>query len=97
MCKASALLLELIARWDSELKRKPCLSMYSSATPQLYQEIREQGLRSTNQDELLEDFVVVERPVEVEDQGIVVKSYRPAQLTWSQLPQVNLQLHWQSK
>lgn len=59
-----------------------------SATPRLYQEIRERGLNSTNQDELLDDFVVVEPPVE--DQGIVVKSYRPAQLTWSQLPQVNL-------
>ncbi|GAA6236390.1 rho guanine nucleotide exchange factor 16 [Lates japonicus] len=61
---------------------------FKDATPRLYQEIRERGLHSTNQDELLDDFVVVEPPVE--DQGIVVKSYRPAQLTWSQLPQVNL-------
>lgn len=61
---------------------------FKDATPQLYQEIRERGLHSTNQDELLDDFVVVEAPVEEEDQGIVVKSYRPAQLTWSQLPQV---------
>lgn len=30
--------------------------------------------------------MVVEAPVE--DQAIVVKSYRPVQLTWSQLPQV---------
>ncbi|KAF7668633.1 hypothetical protein LDENG_00296280 [Lucifuga dentata] len=59
---------------------------FKDATPCLYQEIRERGLHSTNQDELLDDFVVVEAPVE--DQGIVVKSYRPAQLTWSQLPQV---------
>ncbi|XP_047440311.1 rho guanine nucleotide exchange factor 16 [Mugil cephalus] len=59
---------------------------FKDATPRLYQEIRERGLHSTNQDELLDDFVVVEPPVE--DQGIVVKSYRPAQLTWSQLPQV---------
>ncbi|XP_072222304.1 rho guanine nucleotide exchange factor 16 isoform X2 [Leuresthes tenuis] len=59
---------------------------FKNATPCLYQEIRERGLHSTNQDELLDDFVVVEPPVE--DQGIVVKSYRPAQLTWSQLPQV---------
>lgn len=50
--------------------------------------MRERGLHSTNQDELLEDFVVVEHPVEEEDQGIVVRSYRPVQLTWSQLPQV---------
>ncbi|KAL6119893.1 arhgef16 [Pungitius sinensis] len=60
---------------------------FKDATPCLYQEIRERGLHSTNQDELLDDFVVVEAPV-VEDQGIVVKSYRPVQLTWSQLPQV---------
>ncbi|XP_044066425.1 rho guanine nucleotide exchange factor 16 [Siniperca chuatsi] len=59
---------------------------FKDATPRLYQEIRERGLHSTNQDELLDDFVVVEPPVL--DQGIVVKSYRPAQLTWSQLPQV---------
>ncbi|KAM3617117.1 uncharacterized protein V6R79_002437 [Siganus canaliculatus] len=59
---------------------------FKNATPQLYQEIRERGLQSTNQDELLDDFVVVEPPVE--DQSIVVKSYRPVQLTWSQLPQV---------
>ncbi|XP_045912148.1 rho guanine nucleotide exchange factor 16 [Micropterus dolomieu] len=59
---------------------------FKDATPRLYQEIRERGLHSTNQDELLDDFVVVEAPLE--DQGIVVKSYRPAQLTWSQLPQV---------
>uniref|UniRef100_A0A3P8T7C4 Rho guanine nucleotide exchange factor (GEF) 16 n=1 Tax=Amphiprion percula TaxID=161767 RepID=A0A3P8T7C4_AMPPE len=59
---------------------------FKDATPRLYQDVRERGLQSTNQDELLDDFVVVEPPVE--DQGIVVKSYRPAQLTWSQLPQV---------
>lgn len=64
------------------------MSMRSSATPRLYQEIRERGLQSTNQDELLDDFVVVEPPAE--DQGIVVKSYRPVQLTWSQLSQVSL-------
>lgn len=60
-----------------------------AATPLLYQDVRERGLHSTNQDELLDDFVVVEPPGE--DQGIVVKSYRPAQLTWSQLPQVKQQ------
>ncbi|KAM3871648.1 rho guanine nucleotide exchange factor 16 [Diretmus argenteus] len=59
---------------------------FKDATPQLYQEICERGLHSTNQDELLDDFVVVEPPVE--NQGIVVKSYRPAQITWSQLSQV---------
>ncbi|KAL4622568.1 rho guanine nucleotide exchange factor 16-like [Arapaima gigas] len=56
--------------------------------PRLYQEIRERGLNSNNQspdDELLDDSPV--EPPEP-DQGIVVKNYRPAQLTWSQLPQV---------
>ncbi|XP_072305015.1 rho guanine nucleotide exchange factor 16 [Eucyclogobius newberryi] len=61
---------------------------FKDTTPRLYQDVRERGLHSTNQDELLDDFVVVEHPVEEEDQGIVVRSYRPAQLTWSQLPQV---------
>ncbi|KAJ0064544.1 hypothetical protein NL108_009505, partial [Boleophthalmus pectinirostris] len=61
---------------------------FKDATPRLYQDVRERGLHSTNQDELLDDFVVVEHPVEEEDQGIVVRSYRPVQLTWSQLPQV---------
>ncbi|XP_034029058.1 rho guanine nucleotide exchange factor 16 [Thalassophryne amazonica] len=59
---------------------------FKNATPRLYQEIRERGLHASSQDELLDDFVVVEAPVE--DQDIVVQSYRPAQLTWSQLPQV---------
>uniref|UniRef100_A0A8C6UA89 Rho guanine nucleotide exchange factor (GEF) 16 n=1 Tax=Neogobius melanostomus TaxID=47308 RepID=A0A8C6UA89_9GOBI len=61
---------------------------FKDATPRLYQDVRERGLHSTNQDELLEDFVVVEHPVEEEDQGIVVRNYKPVQLTWSQLPQV---------
>ncbi|XP_015233260.1 PREDICTED: rho guanine nucleotide exchange factor 16-like [Cyprinodon variegatus] len=59
---------------------------FKDAKPCLYQEIRERGLHSTNQDELLEDFVVVEPPEQ--DQGIVMKSYKQAHLTWSQLPQV---------
>ncbi|KAJ8359316.1 hypothetical protein SKAU_G00158410 [Synaphobranchus kaupii] len=56
--------------------------------PRLYQEIRERGLHSNNQntdDDLLDDPVAGSPEP---DQGIVVKSYRPAQLTWSQLPQV---------
>ncbi|KAK2897816.1 rho guanine nucleotide exchange factor 16 [Channa argus] len=65
-------------------KRNQHRGSFKDATPCLYQEIRERGLHSTNQE--LEDFVLVEHPVE--DQGIVVKNYRPAQLTWSQLPQV---------
>uniref|UniRef100_A0A7N6AEP6 Rho guanine nucleotide exchange factor (GEF) 16 n=1 Tax=Anabas testudineus TaxID=64144 RepID=A0A7N6AEP6_ANATE len=67
-------------------KRNQNRGSFKDATPRLYQEIRERGLHSTNQDEMVEDFVVVEPPGE--DQGIVVQSYRPAQLTWSQLPQV---------
>ncbi|KAJ8400702.1 hypothetical protein AAFF_G00394710 [Aldrovandia affinis] len=55
--------------------------------PRLYQEIRERGLHSNNQntdDDLLDPVAGSPEP----DQGIIVKSYRPAQLTWSQLPQV---------
>ncbi|XP_063065577.1 rho guanine nucleotide exchange factor 16 [Engraulis encrasicolus] len=63
--------------------------------PRLYQEIRERGLHNTD-----EDFTSTEpsepsepqgnqnRESQGEDQGIVVKSYRPAHMTWSQLPQV---------
>ncbi|MBN3323301.1 ARHGG factor, partial [Atractosteus spatula] len=68
------------------------LTRLLSAEPRLYQEIRERGLHSTNQntdDELLDDFVQLEHPEP--DQGIVVKSYRPAHVTWSQLPQVQEQ------
>ncbi|XP_069803389.1 rho guanine nucleotide exchange factor 16 [Dendropsophus ebraccatus] len=57
--------------------------------PRLYQEYRERGLSSSNQefdDELLEDSPVQAEPQP--DDSIVVKSYRPAQLIWSQLPQV---------
>ncbi|KAI1890474.1 hypothetical protein AGOR_G00154080 [Albula goreensis] len=56
--------------------------------PRLYQEIRERGLHSNNQntdDDLLDDPVAGSPEP---DEGIVVKSYRPAQRTWSQLPQV---------
>uniref|UniRef100_A0A4W5N5B5 Rho guanine nucleotide exchange factor (GEF) 16 n=1 Tax=Hucho hucho TaxID=62062 RepID=A0A4W5N5B5_9TELE len=53
--------------------------------PRLYQEIRERGLQPTTiADD--DDFVHVEPPGE--DQAIVVKSYRPAQVTWSSLQQV---------
>ncbi|XP_068098498.1 rho guanine nucleotide exchange factor 16 isoform X2 [Hyperolius riggenbachi] len=56
--------------------------------PRLYQEFTERGLISNSQesdDDLLEEPAPAEpRP----DDGIVVKNYRPAQLIWSQLPQV---------
>ncbi|XP_040182389.1 rho guanine nucleotide exchange factor 16-like [Rana temporaria] len=59
--------------------------------PRLYQEFTERGLISNSQesdDDLLEDSATptVPRP----DEGIVVKNYRPAQLIWSQLPQVGV-------
>ncbi|KAG9481954.1 hypothetical protein GDO78_010930 [Eleutherodactylus coqui] len=57
--------------------------------PRLYQEYRERGLNSNNQesdDDLLEENSTQAEPQP--DDGIVVKSYRPAQLIWSQLPQV---------
>ncbi|KAG8568559.1 hypothetical protein GDO81_014062 [Engystomops pustulosus] len=57
--------------------------------PRLYQEYRERGLSSNNQesdDDLLDDSLVPTEPQP--DDGIVVRSYRPAQLIWSQLPQV---------
>lgn len=59
---------------------------FKDATPHLYQEIRERGLQSTQQDESLDESVVAEPAAN--DQGIVIKNYRPTQLTWSQLPQV---------
>ncbi|KAG7472824.1 hypothetical protein MATL_G00113090 [Megalops atlanticus] len=57
--------------------------------PRLYQEIRERGLHFSNQDpddELLDDPAQTEPPGH--DRLVVVKNYRPTQLTWSQLPQV---------
>ncbi|KAM6217998.1 rho guanine nucleotide exchange factor 16 [Rhynchocyon petersi] len=56
--------------------------------PRLYQEIRERGLNTSHEsdDDVLEDLNP-ESPRRV-DATIVVKSYRPAQVTWSQLPEV---------
>ncbi|KAG2458900.1 ARHGG factor, partial [Polypterus senegalus] len=66
------------------------VTWFLSAEPRLYQEIRERGLHASScqdaDDDLLDDFVHVEHPEP--DEGIVVKSYRPAHITWSQLPQV---------
>ncbi|XP_039365550.1 rho guanine nucleotide exchange factor 16 [Mauremys reevesii] len=57
--------------------------------PRLYQEIRERGLNSINHesddDSLEDDSIPEEHPAL---NTIVVKSYRPAQVTWSQLPEV---------
>ncbi|XP_004705266.1 rho guanine nucleotide exchange factor 16 isoform X1 [Echinops telfairi] len=56
--------------------------------PCLYQEIRERGLNTSHEsdDDLLEAHASPESPRKVD--AIVVKSYRPAQVTWSQLPEV---------
>ncbi|XP_006885874.1 PREDICTED: rho guanine nucleotide exchange factor 16 [Elephantulus edwardii] len=55
--------------------------------PRLYQEIRERGLNTSHEsdDDVLEDSSP-EGPRKVD--AIVVKCYRPAQVTWSQLPEV---------
>lgn len=62
---------------------------FSSAEPQLYQEIRERGLNSVSH-ESDEDLLEESIPEEPSPPGaaIVVQSYRPAQVTWSQLPEV---------
>jgi hypothetical protein len=61
-----------------------------SRDPQLYQEIRERGLNTSHEsdDDILDE---PSGPVGTQraDTTIVVKSYRPAQLTWSQLPEVS--------
>ncbi|XP_035200609.1 rho guanine nucleotide exchange factor 16 isoform X2 [Oxyura jamaicensis] len=57
--------------------------------PRLYQEIRERGLNSVSHES---DEDLLEEPIPEEssppDIAIVVQSYRPAQVTWSQLPEV---------
>ncbi|XP_071622853.1 rho guanine nucleotide exchange factor 16 isoform X2 [Heliangelus exortis] len=57
--------------------------------PRLYQEIRERGLNSVSHesDEDLLEESIPEEP-SPPDTGIVVQSYRRAQVTWSQLPEV---------
>uniref|UniRef100_A0A803YS80 Rho guanine nucleotide exchange factor 16 n=1 Tax=Meleagris gallopavo TaxID=9103 RepID=A0A803YS80_MELGA len=57
--------------------------------PRLYQEIRERGLNSVSH-ESDEDLLEEPSPEEPSPPGaaIVVRSYRPAQVTWSQLPEV---------
>ncbi|XP_010003585.1 PREDICTED: rho guanine nucleotide exchange factor 16 [Chaetura pelagica] len=57
--------------------------------PRLYQEIRERGLNSVSHesDEDLPGESIPEEPSPL-DTAIVVQSYRQAQVTWSQLPEV---------
>ena len=60
-----------------------------SPDPRLYQEIRERGLNTSHEsdDDLLDEPPSPEGTRKV-DAPIVVKSYRPPQITWSQLPEV---------
>ncbi|XP_054250965.1 rho guanine nucleotide exchange factor 16 [Indicator indicator] len=57
--------------------------------PRLYQEIRERGLNSISHES---DEDLLEEPIPGEPSppsaAIVMQSYRPAQVTWSQLPEV---------
>ncbi|RXN12626.1 rho guanine nucleotide exchange factor 16-like protein [Labeo rohita] len=54
--------------------------------PRFYQEIKERGLNASSLSTEEDEFSPTEPPEE--DQGIVVKSYRAAYMTWSQLQQV---------
>ncbi|XP_043918904.1 rho guanine nucleotide exchange factor 16 isoform X2 [Protopterus annectens] len=59
--------------------------------PRLYQQIRERGLSLGSilpdvEEESQNEFIQVGHPEP--DEGIVVQNFRPTQMTWSQLPQV---------
>uniref|UniRef100_A0A8D0BUM4 Rho guanine nucleotide exchange factor 16 n=1 Tax=Salvator merianae TaxID=96440 RepID=A0A8D0BUM4_SALMN len=59
--------------------------------PRLYQEIREKGLNSISHesdDDFLDMESIPEEPPAPDAATITVKSYRPAHITWSQLPEV---------
>ncbi|XP_007166285.2 rho guanine nucleotide exchange factor 16 isoform X2 [Balaenoptera acutorostrata] len=57
--------------------------------PRFYQEIQERGLNTSHEsdDDLLDEAPSPEGTQKV-DVHVVVKSYRPPQITWSQLPEV---------
>lgn len=59
-----------------------------SPDPSFYQEVRERGLNTSHEsdDDLLDEPSSPDGTGKV-DAPIVVKSYRPAQTTWSQLPE----------
>lgn len=66
---------------------------FSIPDPRLYQEIREKGLNSISHesdDDLLEVETIPEEPPATDSSTIVVKNYRPAHMTWSQLPEVGM-------
>lgn len=77
--------------WEGHTTPKPSYRQVAllSPDPQLYQEIRERGLNTSQES----DDDILDEPSSPEgtqraDTTIVVKNYRPAQLTWSQLPEV---------
>lgn len=69
-------------------RARPSGGSSSRPDPRFYQEIRERGLNTSQES----DEDLLEGPPSPEEarrgDNIVVKSYRPAQLTWSQLPEV---------
>lgn len=67
----------------------PQVTLLLSLDPQLYQEIQERGLNTSQEsdDDILDESSSPEGAQKM-DTTIVVKSYRPAQITWSQLPEV---------
>ncbi|XP_043853336.1 rho guanine nucleotide exchange factor 16 [Dromiciops gliroides] len=77
------------ARNKKTLGRKRAHKGSFKDDPRFYQEIRERGLNTSHEsdDDQLDDCLSPEGPRKV-DATIVVKNYRPAQVTWSQLPEV---------
>lgn len=77
--------------WEGQATPTPSCrpAILLSPDPQLYQEIRERGLNTSHEsdDDILDEPCSPEGAQKA-DTTIVVKSYRPAQLTWSQLPEV---------
>lgn len=89
--RACMFLRALWGSWEGHATSKPSCRQVAllSPDPQLYQEIRERGLNTSHES----DDDILDEPSSSEgtqraDTTIVVKSYRPAQLTWSQLPEV---------
>lgn len=77
--------------WEGHATPRPSCRQVAllSPDPQLYQEIRERGLNTSHES----DDDILDEPsssggTQRGDTTIVVKTYRPAQLTWSQLPEV---------
>lgn len=81
----------LWGHWEGQATPKPSCRPVAllPPDPRLYQEIRERGLNTSHEsdDDILDEPSSPGGP-QRSDTTIVVKSYRPAQLTWSQLPEV---------